>query len=247
MSESAPDEEPTARQRLRRGLTRPARGQIVVALLLAVVGYASVTQVRIVGADDTYETARREDLIRVLDGLAQGAQRLQVEIEDLEATREALRTSTDRSRTALEQAREQIDVLSILAGTQPAAGPGVRIAIDDPVGGVDAATLVNALAELRDAGAEAIEISDLLRVVASTEIVDAADGGVLADGVRLDAPFALDAIGDPYTLSEAMRFPGSLVDEVSERGGSATVSERDRVEILSLHDPEDPRYARPAD
>ena len=59
-------------------------------------------------------------------------------------------------------------MLRILTGTVAATGPGVTLTIDDPDGSVTAATLLDGVEELRDAGAEAIEINDSVRVVAST-------------------------------------------------------------------------------
>ena len=67
-------------------------------------------------------------------------------------------------------------MLGILAGTVPATGPGVTITIDDPDGAVTRPTLLDGVEELRDAGAEAIEINDSVRVVASTSFTDG-DGG----------------------------------------------------------------------
>ena len=59
-----------ARSRLWRALVKPTRGQLIVAVLLAVVGFAAVTQVRTNTVDDTYAGLREQDLIDVLDGLA---------------------------------------------------------------------------------------------------------------------------------------------------------------------------------
>ena len=61
----------------------------------------------------------------------------------------------------------------------PATGPGIELTISDPNGKVGPDVLLDALQELRDAGAEAVEISSLdgpaVRVVASTSFVDPAD------------------------------------------------------------------------
>ena len=44
-------------------------------------------------------------------------------------------------------------------------GPGVRIVIRDPDGGVDAAEILDTVQELRDAGAESIEVAERRVVV----------------------------------------------------------------------------------
>ena len=70
--------------RLRASLLRPGRGQVIAAVMLFIVGLAGVMQIRINTADDTYTTARREDLIQLLDGLGAESRRLESEIAELE-------------------------------------------------------------------------------------------------------------------------------------------------------------------
>ena len=77
-------------------------------------------------------------------------------------------------------------------GPRPASGPGITLEISDPQGQVTAAVLLDTLQELRDAGAEAMQI-DSVRVVASTSFVDGT-GGVR--GRRDAAPAALHVHGD---------------------------------------------------
>ena len=60
-------------------------------------------------------------------------------------------------------------MLGILAGTVAAEGPGIVVTID---GVDDAALLLDTVQELRDAGAEAIQLGDV-RVVASTYFTQA--------------------------------------------------------------------------
>ena len=127
------EEEDPARGRLWRALVRPTRGQLIVAVLLAVVGFAGVTQVRTNTVDDTYAGLRQQDLIDILDGLAGQAQRAQAEIQGLEETRDDLLSETRAREAALEAARNEVDTLSIIAGTVAVTGPGVRIRIKEAV------------------------------------------------------------------------------------------------------------------
>ena len=124
------------RSRLWRAFTSPTRGQVVVGVLLALVGFAAVTQVRSNQVDDTYAGLRQQDLIDILNGLAGTTQRSEDEIERLEATRDDLQSDTSARQAALEQARQQAQVLSILAGTVPVRGAGVTITIEDDAGPV---------------------------------------------------------------------------------------------------------------
>jgi uncharacterized protein YlxW (UPF0749 family) len=120
----------------------------------------------------------------------------------------------------------------------------VTITVTDPENAVTAAALLNGIEELRDAGAEAIEINDVLRVVASTSLTD--DSGVITgDAIPLRPPYVIDVIGSSHTLSEAVVFPGGMSDEISQLGGQVTVRQADRVDVGALHTVEPAQYSRP--
>jgi uncharacterized protein YlxW (UPF0749 family) len=241
-TEHAPD----GRSRLLAALqSTGSRGQVMVAVLLAVLGFAAVTQVHANGRDDAYVGARQGDLIQYINNLSLASQRTETEITKLQQTRDSLRNDAQSRRTAVERARQQASALGILAGTEPAVGPGVRITVRGSAASVGTNQLLNGLEELRDAGAEVIEMNDKVRVVAQTSLSDAS-GGVRVDGQLLRPPFVIDAIGDPHTLSTAMDFTGGFISEVRDVGGKVSVEKRDRVEIVSVRNPSAPTYAKPA-
>ena len=204
-------------------------------------------QVRSNTADDTYANARREDLIQLLDGLGTESRRLEDEIAELERTRTELRTGADRQRVARSQAERRIAELSILAGTAPATGPGIRMRIDDPRGEVDGSVLLDAVEEMRDAGAEAIEVNDVVRVVGSTWF-GGAGAGLVIDGRPISRPITIEVIGDANGLEEAARFRGGLVSEITGPtiGGQVQIERLGRVVVESLHPARENQYARPA-
>ena len=124
--------EPTGRQRLLAALThvRGGRGQAVVAVLLAILGFGAVTQVDNNGRDATYAGYREQDLIDVLNGLAGTTQRAQDELARLQQTRNQLTSVTQQRQAALTQAQSEVDMLRIMAGAVPVTGPGIRVALD---------------------------------------------------------------------------------------------------------------------
>jgi uncharacterized protein YlxW (UPF0749 family) len=240
-----PESRPSGRERLWSALTaRPTRGQAVVAVLLAVVGFAAMTQVRSNERDDTYSSLRQSDLIRVLDGLAGTSQRAEDEIDSLRQTRDDLRTSTSSRQAALEQARQEAATLSILAGTVPTVGPGVRITITDDRGEIADDTLLDVVQELRAAGAEAMEFNDKVRVIAQTSIEDTGEG-IAIDGEIVDAPYVIDVIGEPTTLAGSLDFATGPVDRVRGEGGTISFATPDEVEIESVVEGGPPRFADP--
>lgn len=238
--------EPTGRARLLAALRRPwSRGQITAAVLLAVVGFGSIVQVRANTEDDRYVGMRQGDLIQLLNSLSTASQRAENEIAKLQQTRNTLRSDTDSRRAAVERAKQQATTLGILAGTLPATGPGVRITVQDPSGKVGTDTMLNGIEELRDAGAEAIEINDSVRVVAQTYIKDGLRG-VIVDGHQLSPPYTIDAIGAPHTLAQAMAFTGGFIDEVENAAsGRVVVTQSQNIEIASVRPPAQAEYAHP--
>ena len=218
----------------------------MVAVLLALLGFAAAAQIRLTHQDGSYAGQRREDLIELLDSLSAAAERTQKQIDELERTRSDLLSSSERRQAALDEAAEQLAVLGILAGTVAAEGPGVVVTITDPSGAVTAASILNGVEELRDAGAEAIEVNDRARIVASTSFIER-DGGIVIDGHELRPPYVLDAIGSTHTLSEAVIFPGGLADDVRRLGGEALVEEAAVVRVDSLHPADPPEYAQPTE
>lgn len=235
------------RARLVQSLVRPGRGQVVAAIILLIFGMGGVMQIRASTEDDAYSSARREDLIQLLDGLTQESRRLEGEIVELEQTRDQLESGADTSEVARKEAEKRVSVLSVLAGTVPAHGPGVRMRISDPQGKVTADLLLDAVEELRDAGAEVIEFNDAIRVVANTWF-GTGPNGLIIDGREIETPIVIEAIGNPHSLEEAARFRGGLVSEITSDkvGGQVVIEQLGDVQITSLHEPAAPQYAQPA-
>lgn len=235
-------------RRLRRAFfARPGPTQLLVALLACLLAVGVVMQVRARGGDEQYRTARRTDLIQLIDGLSEESRRLESEIAGLERTRDELQSGDDARRVAREQAQKRLDALTVLAGTAPATGPGIRITITDPERKVGSAILLDAVEEMRDAGAEVMEFNDMVRVTASSW-VGGVPGSLEVDGIRLPQVVVLEVIGDPHALSEAARFRGGLVSEVTapQVGGRIDITTVDVVDIRSVRVPSDNVHARPA-
>jgi uncharacterized protein YlxW (UPF0749 family) len=227
---------------VRMGRPRATRANLFAAVLAVVLGFALATQVQET-QEQGLEDLREEELVRILDDVTQDAQRLADDARELEATRDRLLSGAGSNAEALRAAQERLDALAILAGTAPATGPGIVVRISDPEGRVGATLLIDAVQELRDAGAEAIQIGDV-RVVASTYFSDGPDG-VSVSGVPLEQPYTIRAIGGSATMASAMDIPGGVSESVRRVGATATVSQEESVAITALHTLQERRYARP--
>lgn len=229
-----------------RTLFRPRPGQFLVAIVLAIFAMAVVMQIRSAADDEAFSSLRRSELVQMLDGLTQESRRLERELADLEQTRDELASGQDSGRVAREQAEKRLTTMQILAGTVPAQGPGIVIEIHDPEGKVGIDVILNAIGEMRDAGAEVIEFNDSIRVVTSSWVAESRDGLVI-DGKPLTAPIRMEVIGDPHALEEGARFRGGMVSEITgpRVGGEVTITRRDLIHIDALHEPRENQYAEP--
>ncbi|BBC38120.1 uncharacterized protein SGFS_094140 [Streptomyces graminofaciens] len=252
---SAPAEEPsevaqerqptlTGRDRLAKGLWPPrfTRAQLIVALLLFGLGFGLAIQVASNNDDSALRGARQEDLVRILDELDDRTQRLEEEKQGLEGQRTELENSSDQAEEARKQTVEKERQLGILAGTVAAQGPGITLTIDDTKGTVEADMLLDAIQELRAAGAEAIQVNGV-RVVASTYLTDSGNG-VSVDGNKITQPFRFKVIGNPQDLEPALNIPGGVVQTLEKERATVTVERADKIVVDALRAAERPDYAR---
>jgi len=225
---------PSGRDRLLDALTHARRTQVVVAVLLAVVGFGAVTQVRSNDRDSTYAGYREQDLIDVLNGLAGTSQRAQSELSRLQQTRSRLLSDTEQRQAALAQAQSQVDTLKVLSGEVPVTGPGIRITITESTGQVNVDSFLDLVEELRSAGAEAISVNGRARLVAQSSFDQGADG-LHVDDQLLVPPYTIEAIGDPATLAGAVTFARGPEYEFAQDGAQVKVSRVSALDITAVH------------
>lgn len=237
--------EVTGRQRLVAGLWPPriTRAQLIVALLLFGLGFGLAVQVASNSdGDSALRGARQEDLVRILDELDDRTQRLEDEKQGLENQRDELENSSNQAEEARRQTIEKERQLGVLAGTVAAQGPGITMTIDDTKGTVEADMLLDAIQELRAAGAEAIQVNGV-RVVANTYLTDSGQS-VSVDGNKINAPYRFKVIGKPQDLEPALNIPGGVVQTLEKEQATVTVERSDKIVVDALRAVKRPDYAR---
>jgi uncharacterized protein YlxW (UPF0749 family) len=215
-----------------RSWNRVASGVVTGALALA-LGFGLVVQIRSTGEEEM-TGATEDDLVRILDELDTREEQLRQQLAEREQAVEELSGTRTQSGSALAEAQRRAEAIGIMNGTLPARGPGLRLVIQDPEGAVTTAVLLDAIQELRGAGAEAIEV-DGVRVVVSS-YVGGTPGELTVDGQELEAPYEVLAIGPPTDLEVALNVSGGVVADVARTGGSATVTQADQLTVDSLVD-----------
>jgi uncharacterized protein YlxW (UPF0749 family) len=229
---------------LRMSWPRATRANALGALLALLLGAGIAAQVQLTnqrGLDELSQT----DLVRVLDDISLRSSRLDQQVRELESTRDRLKNGTGTEAEALQQAQKRVDTLGILAGTLAAKGPGITMRITDPTNAVTGPIVLDIIQELRDAGAESIDVGGV-RVVASSFVGDH-NGQIQIDGTTVPRPLVIKVIGDSKTLSSAMTIPGGIVESVRQKGAEAAVTESSLIEITSLHQPTKMTHAKPVE
>jgi uncharacterized protein YlxW (UPF0749 family) len=203
----------------------------VITVLFVTLGFTLTAAVSGSANDSILANARQSDLVSLLDDLAQREARLQAENSRLEDARETLLGGDEYS--ALNEAKRRADALGVLAGSETIIGTGIQVTIS---GNLTASTLIDAIQELRDAGASAIQISDrglAVRLVANSWFADS-PSGITVSGTALQVPITISVIGDPSVLIPAIEIPGGLVDTVGSGGGEVKISEGQNVDISAI-------------
>lgn len=242
--EQLPPGDLTGRQRLVKGLWPPrvTRPQLIVAILLFGLGFGLAVQVASNNDSSALRGARQEDLVRILDELDDRTQRLEDEKQGLEDQRAELENSSNQAEEARRQTVEKERQLGILAGTVAAQGPGITLTIEDTKETVEANMLLDAIQELRAAGAEAIQVDDV-RIVAGSYLTDVG-GGVSVDGKKIGKPYVFKVIGKPQDLEPALNIPGGVVQTLEKEQATVTVERSAKIVVDALRPAKQPDYAR---
>jgi len=219
------------------------RSSIFIAILCALLGFAIVIQFRTTD-ESQLANLRQEDLVRLLEEVTTRENQLDDEYNRLLATRQELATGTDQAQAALEVARARASVEGILSGRLPAQGPGLKIQIDDPTGNLTPREYVNLLEELRNAGAEVIQVGEQ-RIVTSSTFVGRR-GEIVLDGIVLPNEITWLVIGDPATLDRALEIPGGALPQIRQAGATTEVTQSEQpIEITATINLRPPVYAQP--
>jgi uncharacterized protein YlxW (UPF0749 family) len=235
------------------GRGRLSAADVIIGLLVGLLAFAFVMQVKSNAGDSQLANARQDDLVRILSDLNAREERLREEIATLEATVGQLGAGAQGREAVLAEARRRADELGILAGTLGARGEGLVVRLRSGAEPIPAATVLEAVEELRGAGAEALQIAGangrVVRIVASTYFADggAGAGVLLVDGTGLIAPYILTVIGPAATMRTALTIPGGVSDAVGRDGGTVMVDEPGEVTVDAIHVSRGLQHARPVD
>ena len=183
--------------------------------------------------------------MQLLDDLDQRQLRLEQERLDLQSSEQRL-GSADRLAARWPRRSGGRRSLAVLAGTVPASVPASRDDLRPDGDSIEAPVLLNAVQELRDAGADAMSgrtTSGWSPARGSPRRRGPAPSW--CPGSDVAPPYVFRVLGDPATLSTAMQIPGGASDTVRTDGGRIAIADRATVTVSAVLPLQVPKYAQP--
>ena len=222
-----------------KGLQTPQSRRYFAVILSVLLGVFISIAIKQNDQPELLTSVREDELVLILDDLSKQKDALEIELLKQSQILDSLKSgSGDEARKA---AQNRIDQLILLSGTAPVAGRGIQVLIKGDVYSVNSFTILDTVQELRDAGAVAIEVNGV-RVINSTYFTDTNEG-ISVNNTKIRSPYKLLALGDPETMSTALKIPGGMSENVTTSGGNVIITEFPELEITSSVPLTTPEYA----
>jgi uncharacterized protein YlxW (UPF0749 family) len=197
---------------------RDLRSQVTVALVAAILGLLIVVQLHGQAGGSELQSKTTQELTSIVANQNAENDNLRAEVSTLQTQLGELQADRANGATSVGQIESELGRIRAWTGLDPIAGHGITITVD---GEIDAAGLDDLLNELHNAGAEAIAIEDI-RVIAATSVSGVPDT-LDVDGLRLDDPFTVRAIGRPEALVGSLTRVGGIIAQLAATNPDATL------------------------
>ena len=181
---------------------------------------------------------------------------LVVMVKDAEMEKQRLAAQVDKLLTSIKEAQLSPPELKPAPSSRwgAVAGPGVEVVIDDSakplakgenpnIAIVHNEDLLKIVNELRAAGAEALSVNDQ-RLVEASEI-SCAGPTILVNKTRVVPPFVIAAIGDPETMTAALKLRGGVVEGLQFYGIQVNITKKPNVLVPMYRGGAAYKYAKP--
>lgn len=198
-------------------MSRP-RSQLTIAAVALLLGLLVVVQLRAQSAGSGLDTLSATELTTLVANLNTRNDQLRGEIATLGAEYQALQDAGARGQTSLGQLSTDLARIRTWSGLAGGTGPGIQITVQGPISGRAVEDLLN---ELRNVGAEAVEVGGV-RVVPGS-VVAGQPGYLSIENTALADPFEITAIGNSETLIGALTRAGGIIAQLSATDPQATL------------------------
>ena len=177
----------------------------------------------------------------VLDELSTQEQNLRNRRSELSSELDDLRSAASDADAREQATRKAQTQAQIAAGTVAVHGPGVTVGVTDPGANLTATQFVQTLGELRNAGAEAIELNGVRLSTRSAFTGQA--GAIVVDGTPIASPYTWKVIGDGQTIATALDIQAGSAAQMRAKGATVTITPVDDLSISSTATPKPPQFA----
>lgn len=213
---------------------------VVMLVIFMILGFALVTQVR-AQRSDPLEGLSEQELVTVLDELGTQEQNLRTRRGELSSELDELRSAADEAQAREQAARKAETQAQIAAGTVPVHGPGVTVSVVDAGENLTSTQFVMTLGELRNAGAEAIELNGIRLSTRSSFTGQA--GSMTVDGIPIASPYTWKVIGESQTIATALEIQAGSAAQMRAKGASVAITPSADMTIESIATPRPPQFA----
>lgn len=168
----------------------------------------------------------RDEVLRWKDRYDTTLKQLEKSEKRLDGVRKKITQNDSDALSKQDEIKNNNDALGITDVT----GPGVVITIkSNSIDNQIKEDLDSIINELKNAGAESIDINDE-RIVFSSVIM-CRENVIEVNGVSIQSPFIIQAIGDSKLMYSALMRPGGYIELLNNRGKKTEVVRANRINI----------------
>lgn len=201
--------------------------QLSILLTAVALGILIIVQARSYEeVSDVISRNTRSDVFREIKILKTTNETLGDEIDDLQEQLDKI----SNNQEALDSVKAEIEKYRILTGRVDVSGSGVTMKID---GDIKAIWLTDIVNELFSAGAEAVSVNSIRLTNKTIGFDTIPNGQLLLNGVILNKPYEISAIGEKTVLKEALKQPEGIIERMN-RSFSDTVIELVEKDFIKM-------------
>ncbi len=195
------------------------RNSLTIAAVAVILGLLVALQLGSQRDSGGLTNLSSQELTVLVANLNTRNDQLRTEIATLDQEERSLAAAQARGETSLGQLRLDLARVRSWAGLSPVVGSGIRITVTGPIAGSAVEDLLN---ELRNAGAEALGVSDVR--IAAGDVVAGPPGQLSIENTALDDPFEVAAIGNPETLVGTLTRSGGIIAQLAATYPDAVIT-----------------------
>ena len=188
---------------------RKGRGVWAVSAVMVLLGFLVMVQLRAAAGGSGLDNLSTQDLTVLVANLNTRNDQLRAEVTSLTQQLQTLQSGQAQGASALGALQADLQETRLWAGLAPVQGRGVQVQV---IGPLPASAANQLLDDLRNAGAEALEVGGV-RVVPGS-VAAGPTGELSIENTALPNTFTVDAIGNPLNLTAALTRIGGTISQI---------------------------------